>query len=192
MRNIARIPIVFALIVAGSLSISRIPVLAQREQKESLKSFEGIYLGFSPTDESDVIMGEIEITIKGADIKIRMATGLMIQTEKMGVADFVQMTAQEVKEIFKDGSEYPARTVGFKAREKSGFPKLLFLKNSAENEFGLIVRTGGMGEMLGPTLLYSPSQVARGDYEKTVQGIEQKAGKGVLPRLRNGGKAEKH
>ena len=192
MRSIVRMLIVFTLIVAGYLAISITQALAQQEQKESLKSFEGIYLGFSPTDESDVMMGEMEITIKGADIKVRMATGHRIQEEKISAVDFVQMTVREVKEIFKDGSEYPARTVGFKAREESGFPKLLFLKNPAENEFGLIVRTGGMGEILGPTLLYSPSQIARGDYEKAVQNIELKAGKGVLPRLRNGGKAEKH
>ena len=85
MRSIARILIVFILIVPGSLTIGR-PVLAQSGQKESFKSFEGIYLGFSPTDESDVIMGEIEITIRGADIKIRMATGLRIREEKMNIA----------------------------------------------------------------------------------------------------------
>lgn len=118
-----------------------------------------------------------------------MATGHRIQEEKMSVAEFVSMTTREVKAEFKDGSEYPARTVGFMS--KTGFPKLLFLKDSKEDEFGLIVRTGGMGEMLGPTILFSPVQVTRGDYEEAIQNIEKQAGKGVLPRLRNKGKAEK-
>lgn len=154
-----------------------------------MKAYEGIYLGFSPTDESAVGFGEMEITISEKDVEVRMATGLKIQEEKISVADFVPMTEQEVKEVFKDGSEYPMRTVGFKTEE--GFPRLLFVNDPAENECGLIVRTGGMGEILGPTVLWSPFQVARGDYEKAVQSIEQTAGKDVLPRLRNGGKAEK-
>ena len=162
---------------------------ASSMKQGSLNDYEGVYLGLSPTDESAVMLGEMEITISGRDVKIRMATGTKIQEERMNVAEFVSMKAQEVKEIFKDGSEYPARTVGFKT--KRGFPKLLFLKDPKEDEWGLIVRTGGMGEILGPTVLYSPVQVVRGDYEKIVRNIEKEAGKGVLPRLRNKGMAEK-
>ncbi|OGZ05441.1 MAG: hypothetical protein A3C93_01065 [Candidatus Lloydbacteria bacterium RIFCSPHIGHO2_02_FULL_54_17] len=161
----------------------------QSASENTLAAFEGTYVGFSPTDESAVRMGEMEITIKGQEISMRMATGHRIQEEKMSTVEFVPMTAQEVKELFREGSKYPERTTGFKGT--TGLPKFLFFRDPAENETGLIVKLGEMSEILGPTMLFSPAQVKRGDYEKALQNIEKQAGKGVLPRLRNGGKAEK-
>lgn len=154
-----------------------------------LATFEGTYLGFSPTDESAVVMGEMEIVISHENIAVRMATGLKIETDTTNPADFISMTSEEVQAEFNSRSAIVDRTVGF--RTENGHPKLLFLKDAADDELGLIVRTGGMGEMLGPTVLFSPDQVARGDFDKAVSEIEKNAGKGVLPRLRNNGKAEK-
>lgn len=158
-------------------------------EQSSLSAHEGMYLGFSPTDESAVVMGEIEMIIARDAISIRMATGLKIQAESMKADDFVPMTEQEIAAEYNPGSDAPAQLVGF--RTNHGNPKLLLMKDKSAEGPGLIVRTGGMGEMLGPTLLFNPVQVARGDFDKAVAELEQHAGKGVLPRIRNSGRAER-
>ena len=64
-----------------------------------MQDFKGIYLGFSPTDESDVLMGEIEITISDKTAKLRMATGLKIEEEEISLDDFETMTTEDNNEI---------------------------------------------------------------------------------------------
>lgn len=171
--------------LAGFLFVSS----AQSAEEATLAQYKGVYMGFSPTDESAVGYGEMEFTISDKDMKIRVATGTSIHEEKTSIAEFVPMSVNEVKEMYREGSVYPARTVGF--RGKAGFPKLLFLKDPVPEEFGLIVYTGGAGDVLGPTVLFNSAQIARGDYEKAIQNMEHMVGEGVLPLLRNGGKAEK-
>ena len=152
-----------------------------------MQDFKGIYLGFSPTDESDVLMGEIEITISDKTAKLRMATGLKIEEEEISLDDFETMTTEELKAIWKEGSDYSSRAAGFKGQ--SGYPQFIFFKNPSDEELGLLVRTGGMADMLGPTLLFSSAQVARGIFDKAVQAVEN-GEVGIFPRLRNNGKAE--
>ena len=154
------------------------------------EGFEGTYLGFSPTDESDVGYGEIEITIKEGKIAVRHATGLGVHAEKMSMNDFEPMSAAEVAEHYEEGP-YAARTVGFKQKD-SEYPQFFFLQNpqDQDDEIALIVDTGGMAEMLGPTFLFNQEQVSRGVFEKTLSALEDEAGKkGIVPRLKNGGKA---
>ncbi|MBI2632809.1 MAG: hypothetical protein HYW78_00250 [Parcubacteria group bacterium] len=157
---------------------------------QSLETFRGTYLGFSPTDESAVGLGEIEVTIGPQKITTRIATGLEILEDDIDISEFRPMTDEEMKIMIQETSPYAARMKGFK-NKNSEFPILLFIENPSENEIGLVINTGGMGEILGPTFLFSPTQVARGDYEKAIQLIENNYGKkGVIPRLRNDGKAE--
>jgi|SRR3989338_2469545 len=177
-----------AVLVAMCFGL-KLKAFATGDQKMSLMLFEGTYVGLSPTDESAVGMGEIEITISVNVVKIRMATGLRIHEETIPSSELLLMSAAELAEIFKAGSPYAARTTGFKA--KSGLPKLLFLDNAGEAEFGLVVKAGEMSEILGPTVLFSPLQIKRGLFEKLFKTIEETAGADVLPRLQNDGKAKK-
>lgn len=155
----------------------------------SMQEFKGVYFGFAPTDESAVGLGELEVTISDTKIKARMATGLKIEDDDLLVSNLQPMTSEEVTAEFRPGSPLASRVVGFRAG--SGHPILLFFKNPTDDEFGLLVRTGGIvEEAFGPELLYSPAQVARGCFEKAISNIEQAAGKGVVPRLRSDGKAE--
>ena len=152
-----------------------------------MQDFKGIYLGFSPTDESDVLMGEIEITISDKTAKLRMATGLKIEEEEISLDDFETMTTEELKAIWKEGPDYSSRTAGFKGL--SGHLQFIFFKDPSDEEPGLLIRTGGIGDMLGPTFLFSPAQIARGVFDKAVQAVEN-GEVGIFPRLRNNGKAE--
>jgi len=147
-----------------------------------LSQFEGQYLGFAPTDESEVGMGEIEVIITSTIIKLRIATGRKIHQEELSTSDF-QLTIEEIGlETTDDNTEITA----FK-KWGSDYPKLIFLKDSKGS--GLVICTGGMGEMLGPTMLFGPASHA--NFQRAVDEIEKKFGTGVLPRLRNGGRADK-
>lgn len=159
------------------------------QERNSLEGWSGVYLGFFPTDESAIGIGEIEISID-EEVKFRMATGLEIREEKIAAAEFFPMTSHEIEEEFEAGSGYPKRVVGF--RTETGFPKFLFLKDPKEGEeFGLKVLVGNDPDDLFSSSLFNPEQIARGDYEKTIRNIEEEFGEeGVIPRLRNGGKAE--
>ena len=64
-----------------------------------------------------------------------------------------------------------------------------FLQHPSDEEFGLLFRTGGMEDLFGPTVLFAPAQVERGVFEKALSALE-KDNTGVIPRLRNNGKAE--
>lgn len=169
--------------------------MGQVAEESSLKQFVGTYLGFAPTDESAVVCGEIEIIIDDEQIKIRHATGLKIEEKEIRVSDFEPLTREEVRAQFQEGqdaSDHSLRMAGFK--NKSGdHPLLLFTKDPQEGDLGLIVRMGGtVEECFGPMVLFSPAQVARGEYERAVDEMEQGFEKGILPRLRNEGKAEKN
>ena len=48
------------------------------EVQSPLAGLEGIYVGFSPTDESAVGMGEMQLTITPFSCEIKMATGLKL------------------------------------------------------------------------------------------------------------------
>jgi hypothetical protein len=154
----------------------------------AMDTHKGTYRGFSPTDESAMGLGEIEIAITDTNIIFRLATGRVIHEETLARNNFAQMTPEQVAKIFQKTTAIFPRIIGFQGA--SGYPKLLFLKDAEESEFALIVRTGGMGDALGPTVLYSPKQVAKGIFEQDIRDLEKGEGsKRVLPRLANHGKA---
>lgn len=156
-----------------------------------MREFKGVYRGFTPTDESDIMLGEIEISITDELIKFRIATGLEIMEEEFRVEDFRSLTEEETNALCLDGTpdEIKSNVTVFKC--SSEYPKFLFCKDLETNEVSLAVKMG-MGDILGPTVLLGPQLVMRGEFEKAVQVIEQGGGKGVLPRLRNNGKAERN
>lgn len=151
-----------------------------------MKDFVGKYVGFSPTDESAVVMGEIEVVISEEKIAIRMATGLTIQNEEIATSIFQRMSADQVLSQFNPGTGPHEDVVGFIANE--GHPILLFLRDETPGKFQLVVRTGGMGDMLGPTILFGPNHEQR--FEEAVKAVESDFGReGVVPRLSRDGKA---
>jgi hypothetical protein len=151
-----------------------------------MKEFYGTYRGFSPTDESNICIGELEVTLSDEGLRARFATGLYVQDE-FNATHFSPMSPEEIEGEYKQGSPYVERTLGFRA--KDGLPKLLFLQDPQDNEYGLVMRVGEMREILGPTLLFSPAQVSSGAFDRFLKGIEEYAGRGVFPRLANDGKA---
>ncbi|MDB5193987.1 MAG: hypothetical protein JWN50_1 [Parcubacteria group bacterium] len=174
---------IFSLLRGGGRASAQQPA-----SPSSLGSLEGTYRGFAPTDESAVMMGEMEIVISRESVSVRMATGLKIETHVMKLSDFVPMAQEDVAAEYKPGAPVVSSILGFKMGD-SGL-KFLFMKDVMAEGPGLIVRTGGMGEMLGPTILFTPAQVARGDFDKVISEIEKEAGKNVLPRISKNGKAK--
>ncbi|MBI2637441.1 MAG: hypothetical protein HYW88_00940 [Candidatus Sungbacteria bacterium] len=155
-----------------------------------MKEFMGTYLGFSPTDESDAGYGEVEITIGEEMLTSRMATGLEIQEESFPLSMFEKMTPEEASLIWSGGApdDFKNRTVGFKSKEDL---KLYFMRDPVEGELGLMIQ-GAMSDLLGPTFLLAPKQIALGLFEKALLKIEEDCKMpGAIPRLHNNGKAER-
>lgn len=124
-------------------------------KNQNISSFQGTYCGMSPTDESAIAMGEAKLVITKDFLQFTMATGIKIIEETLGrVEDFEPMTEDEVRARFKEESDIHLRISGFRGKE-SGHPILLFSNGS------LVIWTSGMGDILGPTLLFGPSLFPR-------------------------------
>ena len=154
-----------------------------------LRSYEGTFRGFSPTDESAVAMGEIEFSFGHGSVKVRMATGHRIDEETISLAYFRPMTKEELSKEFIPGSDAVDMVVGFRS-DRTEFPKFFFAPAKKGGPCDqVVVRLGEMADTMGPTILFSPSAVARGDFDKAIGLIEGDYWKGVVPSLANGGKA---
>ncbi len=152
-----------------------------------MKEFEGLYLGLSPTDESAVGLGEIEVLIDKEKFKVRIATGLEIQEQEYLLSDFHPMTPEELKRSLPAQHNPEVEVTAFK--HFSNFPELWFLhvKDSAPI---LRLVTGGMGELFCPTILVNSTKGTK-DYNLIVSKFEESSGKGAVPRLKNNGRAER-
>ncbi len=165
-----------------------LPEEARAEEKSVLDGLEGVYVGFSPTDESGIATGEFELTIEKDTIKMRMATGLEIQEDEVSIADLglTVMSHGEVAGLLENPSAVSPSMKGFKVGED---PWLLVWTDE-DDAPAVRLLMGEMAETLGPTLLFSPKQVERGLWGNAVKSIEQEFGeRGILPRLSNQGKA---
>jgi hypothetical protein len=150
---------------------------------EALKQFYGVYRGFAPTDESPIAMGELEITIDEAALKLRMATGLKIDSDEVPLYNLELMTKDDMREVYQEGSPFIDKSVGFKYR----CIKFVFLPNPGD-DIGLLVRGNEMADMLGPTVLWNPEQVGRGLYQKACEDLEKAEGPGCFPTLAANGR----
>ena len=155
-----------------------------------MREFKGVYRGFTPTDESNIGLGEIEISITDELVKFRIATGLKVVEEEFRIEDFRSLTEEEIKASWTKGTPDEVKSSATMFKHISGLPGFMFVKDLNTEDLSLVVQMG-MGDMLGPTVLLGPAQVERGEFEKAVSVIEQEAGAGILPRLRNNGKAER-
>ena len=153
-------------------------VFGARAPAVELSELYGTYRGFSPTDESPIAMGELELSLSHDLVEARMATGLKIESDSFPTQMLSPMSKAEIYSEFLDGSSVAKRTVGFSV---DGI-RYLFVPNAKDDELGLIIR-GGLGDFLGPTILFSPAQIERGLYDKTVEEIEKGFGGKCIPTL---------
>ena len=149
-----------------------------------IDTYFGTYLGLSPTDESKIAMGEIEITIDEQQLRIRHATGLKINEQVIPLEEVRKLTDDEVQAQYKIDSEVPASMDGFRIGEGA---TLLFTREPEENCPRLIVRLGEFVEILGITVLFDKKQIDKGDFETVVEHIIKQFGDFPFPRLEYGG-----
>lgn len=151
----------------------------------------GVYMGFSPTDESGVVRGELEFTINDQWVKMRFATGLEIEEEKFPRQNLRQMTPGEIADCLVEDADDSFIQAGYTCG-----PDLLTLLFC--NEFEeypeaarvLVLRfvSDDIDGIFGVTVLFTPEQVEAGLYADAVKQLEAEANDpGVLPRLSNGG-----
>jgi hypothetical protein len=71
----------------------------------------------------------------------------------------------------------------------TGGPKLVFVTKE-EHEGADLLMTGHMGDVLGPTFLFSSRQASKGHFEDALKYIEEDYGQmGIVPRLKTNGQA---
>jgi hypothetical protein len=148
-----------------------------------IDAYKGTYRGLSPTDESAIQAGEIELIITDEVIRCRMATGHMIAVNEVSTADIFKMTEDELGKVFIAGSPLIKTSTGF--RTLKGSPRFIFLQADDNKGHDLLLFHGGMvDEVFGPaTLSSSPQQ-----FKEMVAKIEATYGK-VMPRLHLNGRA---
>ncbi len=150
----------------------------------------GTYLGFSPTDESGVGVGELEVIISDDNVNFRFATGLEVHSDE-APREFRELTPDELAELFNPGADVTGARAYMLGDDG---PIFLFLADSpelpAETLSILILRlvSAEIDSIFGPTHMFSPKQVEAGYFEAAVAEIEDLQGDpGVIPRLaRNG------
>lgn len=167
--------------------------------KDKIQCYFGIFTGLSPTDESKITMGEIQITINEKGIDIRHATGLTVRHELVSLEKVRTLTEVEVQKQFNDGSSEHKRVDGFQIGEGA---VLLFWRKPSNGrgfwfwrkptQYRLVVRLGDFVEILGPTMLYDEAQVADGNFDKIIKKAVQSVGQYLFPRLQYEGRHEPH
>ena len=160
----------------------------------------GTYRGFGPTDESAIQLGEVAlVVIDDHSAVLRYATGLVVEERQMDITNISKLSTFENAELglkaeipaFRgDSSKYPLFVFNHSSPHgkvpktfKSMISKILGLPS-------LHIYTGGMGDMITPIFLYSPAQVAAGQFDKLLAKFEKSFGrKNIVPRLHFNGKA---
>lgn len=151
----------------------------------------GTYRGFSPTDESGVGLGELEVVIDDDTISYRLATGREIMRDEVSRSLLRQMTADEVAGLFKEGADITGATAYMLGDAGAIF---LFLAEKPDVPADVIrvvlLRFAGeeVDAVFGPCHLFTPDQVVAGHFDRYLVDIEAAQGDpGVIPRLANGG-----
>jgi hypothetical protein len=160
--------------------------------KLGMEKFFGKYRGFSPSDESSVGMGEIEMTIGSESVVIRMATGLKIHEETIAISEFQVVEPEETfKNLTGKGSldSVFVKNIAGELRHKSEVPTLIFVRE-LEGGIDYVLIAGTMGDLLGPTFLFSQVQIEKGSFDRVLAELEENYGKDQFPRLSNNGKAK--
>lgn len=148
----------------------------------------GTYLGLTPTDESGIGAGEIEITFGDEALTFRLATGLEILSEEMPRALLRELTVDELAEFFIPEADL-TEVLGYILDEDGP----IFLCLAPDPDFPeahhTLVLQFGIGAFMGPTILFTPEQVQAGYFEAAVKALEDEQGDpGAVPRLVNNGR----
>lgn len=153
-------------------------------------SLNGIYRGFSPTDESGVGLGELEITFETDVVKRRFATGLEIWSDEIPRSFLRELSTEELALQFMEDAELSGVN-GYTLTEDGPIFILLPEVPDHPEACTIIVRRpfgDDMSDMLGPTFLFNPDQVAGGHFQVAWDQIEAlQEDVGVIPRLSNNG-----
>lgn len=157
----------------------------------------GKYKGLTPSDESPVAAGEIEMVVsKNGEVQVRVATGLGIQSGSFDLRDYVLMTEAERAEHVSP--ENAAEAIGFRPKKGADGPGFIFPKekNLMMRLLGApVIMRMGMGDMLGPTLLVTPRMRGVGLHRLTLFLLERRGdpepGHVSVPRLRYGGTTDR-
>ncbi len=149
-----------------------------------INAYFGRYVGLSPTDESKIAMGEIEVTISDEGLKIRHATGFKIKEEDVALEDVRTLTEDEVRAQYNEGSDIYKGIDGFQIGEGA---TLLFTREREEQGPRLIVRLGEFVEILGITVLFDEKQIEGGVLDEIEKGAAEQVGDFPFPRLKYDG-----
>lgn len=151
----------------------------------------GTYRGFSPTDESGVVLGELEVTITDDTVSFRFATGLKVESDEAPRSELTEMSDDEIAMFLNPVADLTAITV-YKLGEDG--PVFLFLQkcldDAPEAPAVMVLRfvSDEVDEIFGPSCLFTPTQVAAGHFDRAVAEIEaEQNDPGVIPRLVNNG-----
>ncbi len=150
------------------------------------EGMDGVYAGFTPSDESAVGYGEYKVVIDPRNISFLIATGLKIERHVTDRGDWRTMTLAETTEWFNPGADV-ADVTGITYGE-SGMA-ILFLREFPDANSATVVGMPGY-EVFGSSPLYRPTEVADGLFARAVGDIEEGFEMpGALPRLSCGGRA---
>jgi len=157
------------------------PTQAKRSEKAIIPKptvdlFAGTYLGYSPSYDSPVLLGELEIIISKGSVTGRFANGIGIISLNFSNDD------GGMRYVGKDKKPVYGQSV-YEFRNINGV-KCTFTPNENKEGYSLRVK-GRMSDALGQTLLFGPREIERGEYAKFIQDTEKK---GPYPQLKYGGK----
>ncbi len=147
------------------------------------------------TDESGVALGELEFTITDDIVAYRFATGLCIDQDEAPRDILRQLSTNEVAALFKEGANISNTTAYVLGDDRM---TLLFLRPRRffRGAYHVIILGFSWPEadaVFGPTILFTPEQVAAGYFDKAIKKIERKQrDPGVIPRLSNDGQRIEH
>jgi hypothetical protein len=160
-----------------------------REKWETME-LNGTYRGFSPTDESGVCLGELEVVVSDETVDFRFATGLTIESESMPRALFRRLATEDIAGLYKEGTDIKG-IVGYRVGEDGAIFLISKAHDTPEAPQVLVLNfiSEEIDVIFGYTYLYTPDQVKAGHFDRAVVTIETEQGDpGVLPRLENGGR----
>ena len=150
---------------------------------------QGTYRGFSPTDESAVGLGEIEVIFSEDGVRIRLATGLEIEEYAFATTQCRELAKHELDAAFHGGYDDLLNARGVECASDSLTATLYHLTALDEGAQSVLAVQLGYAPF-GPSMLFSPSELAEGRFERSVRELEDQVGvTGVVPLLANNGLA---
>lgn len=173
---------------------------------------QGRYRGFTPTDESAIGLGEIDMTIKGDQVKVRIAGGLGLHDFSFSLNDYRALNDAEAAAFLKHKADKhgvmpPVELAVFVPKAEGALgPEFLFpikrprgLARLAAAMGPTVVLRMGMADLLGPTFMYSPMRAHFGPYhlartfaEWSARSLRSGSDRVVIPRIRYGGTKDKN